>query len=395
MRINFLELSCCSQTAVSAFTATTMAETAPHTLLPQLMANRFGKLSLAEERLANAAAKGEIADCITDLSGDDRIIRGDLLSWLCTNPNVSAQLTYRGVSITGAEVDNKTDLEWAKIPFPIRLVQCVFRDAIILSHAHIASLDLSGSSVQELQAVFTHFEGNLYLRNGFKAEGEVNLVGATIGGNLECDSGQFVSKSEAAALEANGANIEGGVFLRQGFKAEGGVNLVAAKIGRNLECDGGQIIGKGEIPALHANSVEVKGNVFLRNGFKSEGGVIFRVARIDGSLDCESGQFISKSETPALDANAAEIRGSVFLHNGFYADGGVILVGAKIGRNLVCDSGQIIGKGETSALDAEAERLFALWFQSRGRSGSRKRTHRRRSLLRRWPVYQQRQMAGP
>jgi hypothetical protein len=102
MRINFLGVILLLTAAVSAFTATTMAETAPQTLLPQLMANRFGKLSLAEERLANAAAKGETTDCITDLSGDDRIVRGDLLSWLCTDPSASAQLTYRGVSIFGA-----------------------------------------------------------------------------------------------------------------------------------------------------------------------------------------------------------------------------------------------------------------------------------------------------
>jgi sRNA-binding regulator protein Hfq len=351
MRNTFLGFFLVFMTAMPTLTSNTEAEISSQTPLSQLVANRFGKLSLAEERLVNAAASGETADC-NNLSGEDRVIRGELLAWLCTNPNASAQLTYRGVSITGAEIDNKTDLEWAKIPFPIRLVRCVFRDAIILSHGQIASLDLSGSSVQELQAVLTHFEGGLYLGDGFKAEGEVSLTAAKIDENLNCDGGAFINTGEKLALNANGIEVKGGVFLRKGFRAEGGVNLVAAKIGRTLECDGAQIIGKGETPALDANSVEVNGNVFLRNGFKSEGGVIFRVARIGRTLECGGGQFISKSQTPALDVNGAEVNGNVYLYNGFYADGGVNLVGAKIDRNLVCDSGRIVGKGETSALDA-------------------------------------------
>jgi hypothetical protein len=174
MRIDFLGVILLLTAAVSAFTATIMAETAPQTLLPQLMANRFGKLSLAEERLA----KGETADCITDLSADDRIIRGDLLSWLCTDPSASAQLTYRGISIVGAEIQGKVDLEWARISFPIGAFECVFKDAIILSRSHITSLSLGRSSVTDLEADSTHFEGSVYLRNGFKAERGVNLVGA-------------------------------------------------------------------------------------------------------------------------------------------------------------------------------------------------------------------------
>jgi hypothetical protein len=107
--------------------------------MAQLLASRFGELSISEEKLAQAAVKGEAADC-SELSGKDRIIRGGLLSWLCTNPNASAQFTYRGVLIVGAEIVKKTDLEGARISFP-GLVQCVFRDAIILSYSRIDSLD--------------------------------------------------------------------------------------------------------------------------------------------------------------------------------------------------------------------------------------------------------------
>jgi hypothetical protein len=56
-------------TAMLTLTSNTEAEIAAQMPLSRLVANRFGKLSLAEERLVNAAASGETADC-TDLSGD-------------------------------------------------------------------------------------------------------------------------------------------------------------------------------------------------------------------------------------------------------------------------------------------------------------------------------------
>jgi hypothetical protein len=141
----------------------------------QLLASRFGKLSPSEEKLAYAAANGEKTDC-SKLSGEDRKIRGELLSWLCTNPDASAQLTHHGIFILGAEIVKKVDLGWARISFPITLVQCVLRDSIDLSNSHMRALTLQSTSVNDLNADNAYFEGNVYLHNGFKAEGKVSLV---------------------------------------------------------------------------------------------------------------------------------------------------------------------------------------------------------------------------
>ena len=72
------------------------AETAEETPLHHLLVTKFGKLSGAEERLASAAANGETADC-TDLSGDQKNVKADLLVWLCTNVQATGQLTFRGI----------------------------------------------------------------------------------------------------------------------------------------------------------------------------------------------------------------------------------------------------------------------------------------------------------
>src|SRR5258707_61177 len=351
--------------------------------LTQLVTNRFGKLSLAEERLIDAAANGETADC-TGLSGDDKNIRGDLLSWLCTNPQATAQLTYHGVGVVGAVIEKEFNLEWAKIEFPIRAWNCVFRDAFNLNNSHMSFLSLAGSSVKELDANTAHFEGSVHLRNGFKAEGGVDLVTARIDGNLECGGGRFFGTGENLALNANSVEVKGIVLLNNGFKAEGGVDLTSAAIEGNFECNGGQFIGNDKAVALSGNGAEVKHNVFLRDGFKAEGGVNLQGAKIHGTLECGCGQFIGKDKVPAFDARAvgidgnldcsgtqfvgsdkmlalngndAEVKGYVFLKNGFKAVGGVDLGGARIDGDLDCGGGQFISNGETSALNANGAKI--------------------------------------
>src|SRR5262245_39940258 len=113
------------------------AKTGPEVTLHQLLANRFGTITGAERRLATAAANGESADC-SDLSGADKNIRGEVFRWLCTNPRASAQLTYRGVSVSNAEIVGEVELSWAKIVFPIVATDCTFHDTIYLSGSDLA-----------------------------------------------------------------------------------------------------------------------------------------------------------------------------------------------------------------------------------------------------------------
>ena len=251
-----------------------MADTATIPTLLQLAPSRFDNISPAEQKLFEAATNGKDADC-TSLSEKDRVIRGDLLSWLCKNRDASAQVTYRGVSIVGAQIEGELNLKWAKISFPLQARMCVFKEAIILENSHLVALIFLDTSIKDLRAEDVIVERSVILRDGFKAEGAVNFVGATIGGHFECDGGQFDFKGNAPALDANGVKVEGSVSLRTGFKAEGAVNFVGATIGGFLLCDGGQFNFKGDAPALGANRVKVEGSVSLRTGFKAEGAVNF------------------------------------------------------------------------------------------------------------------------
>jgi len=106
-----------------------------------------------------------------------------------------------------------------------------------------------------LNADGINVKGSVFLRQGFHAQCEVRLLGAQIGGNLECDDARFENPPQTrtteggkvervpgtgTALNADGINVKGGTFLREGFHAQGEVRLLGAQIGGNLDCTGGR-----------------------------------------------------------------------------------------------------------------------------------------------------------
>lgn len=92
-----------------------------------LLGIRFGDVSSAENAFLEGALSGHEADC-SNFGVDDLIIRGELLSWLCTTARNESKLTHQGVSLLGAEIRGNVDLTWARLPFPISAIHCEFRD---------------------------------------------------------------------------------------------------------------------------------------------------------------------------------------------------------------------------------------------------------------------------
>ena len=95
---------------VQAFATPIESENASEKSLTDLLVGRFSNLWPAERRLVAASEIGETADC-TDLIGDNKMIRGELLAWLCVDPGATAQLTYRGIGVVDAKIIGKVDLQ--------------------------------------------------------------------------------------------------------------------------------------------------------------------------------------------------------------------------------------------------------------------------------------------
>lgn len=337
------------------------------TKLLELAKGRFGELNGAEEELFRSFADGELADC-SDKSGENndpseaidwdentRVLRARCIFWLCTDREASAIVTHKGIQVKGARIDGKLDLSGARISFPLWFEKSAFPSGINLRQAEIRNLYLEGTHTGPIYGDELKVEGVVFLRDGFKSEGEVRLTGATIGGNLECDDSQFINKG-TIALSANSANIEGSVFLRDGFNSEGEVNLVGATIGGGIDCGGGKFINKGA-NALSADGLNVKGAILLCEGFKAVGEVRLLGATIGGSLNCTNGQFINKSAC-AIRADSMTVKGHVYMRDGFKAEGVVDLIGATIDGYFVWTN---VNSPEEVALVLSSVTVAGLW----------------------------------
>lgn len=301
---------------------------------------------VAERTLLQACRIGEIAvisEQRPQQATDENTVRARFLRFLLLGGDHSTPVHEQGVRLQGAWVAGELNLANTATVSAIVCVACSFTEPLILRRSTVpGGLFLMGSEVPGIEGDGLVTTGDVFLRDGFQATNEVRLLGAQIGGSLQCDAGQFNGK-EGHALFADGAEIKGSVFLNNRFQAIGEVRLLGAQIGGNLECDAGQFDGK-EGDALSADGAAIKGGVYLHDGFHAAGTVRLVGAQIGGNLQCDAGQFDGKGGR-ALFADRAVVKGSVFLRNEFQAIGEVRLLGAKIDGSLACRKGQFDGNG--------------------------------------------------
>jgi hypothetical protein len=328
---------------------------AAETNLLQLAREHFTNgLTLAEITMFESASSGRVALYVgegdddpvrSDSWGTNRVIRADRLAWLCTDPVASALVNYRGISISGARIEGILDLSWANIPFPLQIVKCAFGQTVNLRASRLRALNLTGTHVKDLLADGLKVENDVFLHQGFKAEGEVRLAGASVGGTLGCDGGQSVNPN-GDALNFDGARIKNGVFLR-GFRAEGGVRFTGAIIDGDLECTAGRFVNATSNGfALFANKAQVNGSINLKE-VEAHGIVSFSYATIGAEFACTAAKLFG-SNGSALIADGVKIEGQVSLDKGFMAEGEVRFGGASVGSNLGCEAGQFSNAGATA-----------------------------------------------
>ena len=310
--------------------------------LIELARQKFGTLTEAEEKLFQAVADAEVADYSAEDEedndpagannwGPERVLDANSIAWLCTDKRASDLVTHSGIQLKGGRIVGKLDLEFTKILFPLIFVRSSIPQEMNLLHVEIPVLILDGTHTGTIKADGLKVAGSVFLRNGFEAEGELRLLSATIGGDLDCSNGQFIGQN-GRALNADGLKVAGSVLLRNGFEAEGEVNLRGATIGGNLECEDGQFINPNEC-ALKGNQLNVMGSVFLHFGFIAKGEVRLPSASIGSNLECDKGQFINPNGA-ALNGEGLKVAGNVFLREGFKAEGKVDLFGANIGKSF-------------------------------------------------------------
>jgi hypothetical protein len=344
--------------------------------LIRLAETRFQPLREAELKLLRAAPLGEVAWCGSsqkdfDPANDpakanawsnDRSIRAALIRWLCIDREAREYVDPRGVQVHGARIEGTLDLSFVRVRFPLSLTCCSAKEEIRLRFLRIPTVSFNGSWVRSINAECAKVKGTFSLGNGFYSEGEIQLVGARIGNNLDCGAARL-RNFPGKALRADRIRVRGSVFLRNAFTAEGEVRLFGAEIGGNLECNDGKFLNATG-SALSADRASVQGSVFLRDGFSAEGEVRLLGVQVGGNLECNGGRF-KKGPGMALNADRISVKGNLLLHGGFSAEGEVHLVGAQIGNNLACDAGTFKNAGGT-ALNADSINARGFVFMRNG-----------------------------
>src|SRR5215203_2503541 len=114
--------------------------------------------------------------------------------------------------------------------------------------------------------------------NNTHVEGEVRLLGANIGGQLNCREGTQLINPKGTALSADGLGASS-VNLSD-THVEGAARLLGANIGVQLNCSGGtELINPGG-HALLADSCQVGGSLIFSLGETSVGSVNLAYAQI-------------------------------------------------------------------------------------------------------------------
>lgn len=234
------------------------------------------------------------------------------------------------------------------------------QEATIKGSLYFDNLKIEDSSSFAINAKRVRVSGDVIFGKSFESKGEVKLCGAQIGGQLKCRGAKFNRPSEVSesdsdgprcAFIAKGLRLGGPLFMNQGFKAKGEVNLMNARIAGNFDCTHGTFNNQYGI-ALSIERARIDGDVFfsgyLKNNtvieskkddrFMAAGEVNLCGAKISGMLNCKNGRFHNNQNNSgekdkkiyALRAIGISIQGPLFMSEGFKVKGSVSLLNAKI-----------------------------------------------------------------
>jgi hypothetical protein len=207
---------------------------------------------------------------------------------------------------------------------------------------------------------------DVYLDHGFTARGEVRFTGAQVGRQFHAKDGKFRNdRANGYALNADGLNCHGDVFLNDGFRATGEVRLIGAKIEGEFNCTDGSFTNPDGY-ALFADGLTT-GMIYLDGKFRALGQVRLARATVDRQLVCTSGVFDNQHGV-ALDLTGLISPGDVLLNDGFRASGEISMRGAQITRDLNFKGAQLHG---TEGLDARGLRVEGCltWIMDRPPEG--------------------------
>ncbi|UNU44808.1 hypothetical protein EAO27_20425 [Sphingopyxis sp. YF1] len=191
--------------------------------------------------LLDCAARGEpylLGTSRPDRADREVTIDAALIRFLLLGGDEHHPVHEKGIEVQGAWIAGKLDLDYVDVPRVLKLKDCTFAEEVVVRHAHLDSLVLSGSRLPTLLADRIELDGTLFLRAGetqtpFVCDGTLRLVNAQIGGDLTLRGAEIGTPGKAApghVLVADGMKVTGSLFL-EGALVHGTIGLASASVG--------------------------------------------------------------------------------------------------------------------------------------------------------------------
>ena len=246
----------------------------------------FEPLLPAEKKLLECCRTGELAvigDERPEEEGGDNGVRAAFVRFLVLGGGDRAPVHEQGVQLHGAWLSGTLDLEAAEAERPLWLFTCRI-ERIKALQAKLVILGLSGCRLESgLEGDRLSCAGAIFLRNGFHSAGAVRLLGATIGGDLDCTNALFENPGEQT-LVVDGAQIAGSLILARGFSSVGTVRLNGTQIGGDVNCEDGSFENPDGI-AFACDGALIARRLLFRSVRKLTGSVVLSVARVGTLCD--------------------------------------------------------------------------------------------------------------
>jgi hypothetical protein len=247
----------------------------------------------------------------------DIVIAADILRQVLQDRDLANRADSRGLTVKGAVIVGKLDLDNSRVGYPLSLINCRLTDSLTLEQATVHALDLKGSHLA----------------------GVIRLIGAHISGQL-CMRGATLSGTDddGDTLIADDLCAESSVLLDRGFTAAGAIRLLGARIGGQLSMSGAALDGADtEGDTLIADGLRAESGVFLDKGFTAAGAIRLPGAHIGGRLRMGGATLKGADDRDSLIADNLQANSDVFLDKGFTAAGTISLGGTEIGNLIVGD----------------------------------------------------------
>ena len=205
--------------------------------------------------------------------GSERNIRAGLIRWLSVALPAKTLVDPLGLRVKGSRIVGSLNLEAVDVPFPLELQSCRLMDTVRISRCTVPNLSLAGSWTKDIVAIGLVVSGSVVMNGGFHADGEIDLVGAKIDGDLDFMDATILHGNASGGwaivadnLKATNVQLSASWWAHKGFRAEGTVSFPGAMITGDFGAYGAEFTaGLEHEEALNLQRAVVGGRLTLGN----------------------------------------------------------------------------------------------------------------------------------